>query len=332
LSVAALLAVAIVGYCMAPKGWVYTSLETNYGDVSWKHDFHALMKDYSCRSCHHNARPGQTDPAACTECHKSYNEKQPEDSENKASSAMQAYHNKCIGCHKAVKKGPMHCAECHTKSETQKKIAVADLTADHGPDTSLLYHIAAKYEPIEFNHKEHTENTDGCASCHHKETPVEATAACRSCHDVKESTKSPKKTSLLDAYHGQCIACHKEEDSGPTDCLDCHTERSEDGLKAPENGPEKAILWQLSDKYEKVVFNHSDHVDYSDSCKDCHHKGSAVEATASCRTCHNTAYSTPDGKKMGLIDAYHKQCMNCHIEQESGPLGCTDCHKEKAKK
>ena len=66
---------------------------------------------------------------------------------------------------------------------------------------------------VTFSHKLHAEAA-ACKDCHHMaESPVQK---CKSCHtaDAKLNSK--------DAYHKNCIDCHKEKAKGPTGCMDCH--------------------------------------------------------------------------------------------------------------
>lgn len=338
----ALLVVGVVGLSLRAEGETDSEFKTPYGKVVWSHELHARLKQFSCQVCHHPDRPGSTSPSPCGKCHKSFSisekatENEAEDSAKKGSPGMIANHAKCIGCHHAVHKGPVGCRECHAVSaEKFKKPAASDLNADDGPQISKLNHLVAKYEPVKFNHKDHVDYAEGCESCHHKQTEVEAVASCRSCHNTKETAKGSKKLGLKYAYHKQCIGCHEELESGPTACGDCHAELPE-GAKSDteltgEDGPALSKLHHLSQFYEAVRFTHSDHVEYADNCQVCHHAKSEVEEAPACRECHDTAYNKPKDKKLGLIDAYHVQCMNCHIEMESGPLTCTECHKEKKK-
>ena len=61
-----------------------------------------------------------------------------------------------------------------------------------------------------------------CGDCH-QETSEEAPLpeSCLECHDADEieDTEMVKKG---DAFHAQCIQCHKEVGGGPTECSQCH--------------------------------------------------------------------------------------------------------------
>jgi hypothetical protein len=294
--------------------------QTPYGAVAFDHDRHTGYGD--CFDCHHEAKEGG-EFGVCGDCHKHPGEK------SNGPSGMLAYHKNCIECHVAAQKGPAGCRECHAKPAAMAEPDVKKLTADDGPETSILDHLVDTYPPYEFNHKEHAEDfTDGCADCHHEVSDVEVVASCRACHNTKKESEDGIP-GLMDAYHKQCRDCHKEADSGPTKCQECHPKKRDKAKKfESSNVPGESNLNHLSAVYKPVAFTHEDHIDYTDSCEDCHHKGSEVEKYPACRECHNTPFKA-DGKKLGLVDAYHKQCIDCHIEQDSGPTACADCHEKK---
>lgn len=100
------------------------------GKALFDHKTHADVSGYGleCKDCHHHPEEpdeGQTAIRACGDCHQTLTkgEKWPksclechdpedlEDSENIKKS--DAFHSKCIGCHKEVEAGPEKCASCH---------------------------------------------------------------------------------------------------------------------------------------------------------------------------------------------------------------------------
>jgi hypothetical protein len=107
-------------------------------------------------------------------------------------------------------------------------------------------------------------------------------------------------------------------------------------LAYPTNTPETIQLDSLSNVYGPVEFSHRYHAEMAGDCASCHHH-SAKYSTPACGECHESisvyhydaAKRAPD---LGLKGAYHVQCMGCHKEMGSGPLGCTDCHEKEAKK
>ncbi len=97
-------------------------------------------------------------------------------------------------------------------------------------DVYKLHWEGAKLPPTEFNHKNHAENYKiDCKKCHHTDAnPAEKATKCTTCHDpageIADEKGGGKKA--MDAFHGQCIECHKKENeagkAAPTKCNDCH--------------------------------------------------------------------------------------------------------------
>ena len=128
----AVILIAIGAVCMAvrPDEQPDQTISTPYGDVKWNHDLHARLKEFNCQVCHHEARPGTTNPDSCTDCHKRLGKPEKAllthhelkkgqtqlQAAKDASPAMIAFHAKCIGCHKAVDKGPVGCRECQRRA------------------------------------------------------------------------------------------------------------------------------------------------------------------------------------------------------------------------
>ena len=94
-----------------------------------------------------------------------------------------------------------------------------------------------------FQHKLHTESSGYGISCydchHHPESDESALLACGKCHgkgdEMDEATmktcmechdedevEGAEMTKSADAFHSQCIQCHKEFEKGPVECSECH--------------------------------------------------------------------------------------------------------------
>ena len=93
-----------------------------------------------------------------------------------------------------------------------------------------------------FDHKTHTDDSGygvSCSDCHHHpEEGEEALLACGACHTVLEKDATANQVCLecheaediedsetiiqSDAFHSQCIDCHKEGEAGPEECTACH--------------------------------------------------------------------------------------------------------------
>lgn len=83
-----------------------------------------------------------------------------------------------------------------------------------------------------------------------------------------------------------------------------------------------------------VEFNHLQHYEIID-CMECHHdyvNGENVWDMYSgknyCSDCHTVQ---GDGEVMGLMQAFHEQCIGCHQEtlargQKTGFIMCGECH------
>lgn len=79
---------------------------------------------------------------------------------------------------------------------------------------------------VEFNHKLHSSKLD-CTRCHHDFDKFNNNRGgegqpCDSCHKAKGSRGMP---SLKDAFHRQCIGCHKAMKKGPVMCGECHVRK-----------------------------------------------------------------------------------------------------------
>jgi len=79
-------------------------------------------------------------------------------------------------------------------------------------------------------HNEMAELEDNCAICHHvyddngKQAEGESSedSPCAECHGLKKEGNVP---SLMNAYHKNCISCHKKEKKGPLACGECHVKQ-----------------------------------------------------------------------------------------------------------
>ena len=73
-----------------------------------------------------------------------------------------------------------------------------------------------------FDHKVHTSEDGygfGCADCHHTwEEDEGEPEACGECHDV-DGEDALKRS---DAFHQQCLGCHQDDGTAPTECSACH--------------------------------------------------------------------------------------------------------------
>ncbi len=124
---------------------------------------------------------------------------------------------------------------------------------------------------------------------------------------------------------------HADPIEGEADCR-CPCPCPEASVSEPsadsEKCPETVVLKQLVEVYEEVDFSHAEHAEMADEgCATCHHK-SPTGVYKKCGACHGRGLFEAD--KLNIINlkaAYHRQCIECHVEWESGPTGCTECHE-----
>ena len=79
----------------------------------------------------------------------------------------------------------------------------------------------------------------------------------------------------------------------------------------------------------KILFDHKAHIDYGDSCTNCHHNLEEGETNPeSCGVCHES--ESQDEDVPGRGDAFHAQCIGCHKDSGAGPGSgdkeCGLCH------
>ncbi len=192
------------------------------------------------------------------------------------------------------------------------------------PETAMIGSLAKTYQAVTFSHGMHALMADECGTCHHH-SAADQTPPCGECHGVRKSIAS-----LKDAYHGQCMSCHREMEMGPTGCNECHARKvakKSPARTTPATRPEVSVLKTLERMYGPVTFSHGMHTSVTDDCAACHHHSDPGQ-TPACKECHGAPFDPKNLNMPGLKGAYHLQCMGCHKEI-GGPRGCTECHAKK---
>ncbi len=128
-----------------------------------------------------------------------------------------------------------------------------------------------------------------------------------------------------------CFDCHQCDHPTATDpCLkSCPSgQASNEGqLGSEDMGPEIVMIAGLTDLYQPVEFTHRLHAEMSltdQGCSQCHHNTTG-STMLPCRYCHAVAPDQVNLNQPGLKGAYHRQCLDCHIEW-SHSQGCETCH------
>jgi len=120
--------------------------------------------------------------------------------------------------------GDKACCPCPEDSDQEHK-AVSSRDMERMPETVVLDMKGDIYGPVEFTHLDHTDYAEqGCTQCHHQQAPSEPLKPCGACHERK-TFREPDKLNvpgLQGAYHRQCVGCHVDYGSGPTECAECH--------------------------------------------------------------------------------------------------------------
>ncbi|MCX7858071.1 MAG: cytochrome c family protein [Deltaproteobacteria bacterium] len=92
-------------------------------------------------------------------------------------------------------------------------------------DVITLKMEGGKLAPVNFPHALHADKQKiECAKCHHKEPDPTQPEQCIKCHPITGAKEGVPV--FKDAYHKQCIDCHKEVvakgNKAPTKCTECH--------------------------------------------------------------------------------------------------------------
>ena len=114
--------------------------------------------------------------------------------------------------------------------------------SDNAPEEPIRMMYQTSAGKVLFQHKIHTVPAGYGASCydchHHPEDDEEAVRSCGDCHGMEEGLAEVMATCTechdeeeiedtemvkrSDAFHSQCIDCHKEFEKGPVACSECH--------------------------------------------------------------------------------------------------------------
>jgi len=92
------------------------------------------------------------------------------------------------------------------------------------PDQPVRLMFKCVAGKVLFDHKTHTSESGygiSCNDCHHNLEEGEIKPqACGECHESESQDEDMPNRS--DAFHSQCIDCHKEGGAGPEKCASCH--------------------------------------------------------------------------------------------------------------
>ncbi len=91
------------------------------------------------------------------------------------------------------------------------------------------------------------------------------------------------------------------------------------------------LINKTDDQYGPVRFMHAKHAQLIDNCFECHHhrpEDLKTPEIVRCSACHQQSFVVDLPGRIGLKAAYHRKCIQCHKEENKGPVTCTGCHAE----
>jgi hypothetical protein len=350
-----LLALGGMGAFMRPGIEPDRVLASRFGDVKWNHEQHARMQEIaSCQVCHHQEAPGVTRSRPCKTCHKPVSNADavvlaawfrkeylaPAPADAKAPPPpMTAFHGRCIGCHSAMKQGPVVCRDCHAQSfhgprsvtrwDHRAHARYLDMGAGPGRfDACFRCHhqdkhakSEADFRPCGACHKpaltmgldrktgqafhENLRHED-CADCHVETHPAEGLRTCKECHTRWAVDTKKQRPPIEQSIHAACMACHNTENPEltgqmPARCDDCHE-------------PDQSVVADVG--VGILMWDHDRHAKYGDEilCDTCHHTDDPDSPHMACRRCHGAGvFENPS-----LADALRKRCTGCHQKKGNG--------------
>lgn len=236
-----LAAVAVFGY-LSPKQTQAEPMrilfDNSGGKVIFDHKTHAENYGIECQTCHHESETARPDPMACGDCHgvavtdefrkehvASYSDEACVTCHHVEFTGVDWSHEEhtgyddCTACHHGpdIEPEPMACSNCHEAQGDESMPGLRD----------------SVHRRCQTCHADmFEEKMDGCDSCHTSASQREALkngtldkafTACASCHyEEKVDELIPNR---MGAFHGQCMGCHEEVQSGPfekSQCNQCH--------------------------------------------------------------------------------------------------------------
>ncbi len=301
----------------------YQKLEM--GKPIFAHDQHtealaAMGKD--CSACHLSAKDGKMSLKFMR-------------LEDKSAKELQSlYHEKCMGCHTAIKKsgtksGPQdgECKSCH---DLAGKYVSTFVRQGYGA-ASHAAHVASKLVPPPAG------EARNCATCHHNVKTPGKEDSCRVCHLEAHGVKPDYPT----VGHTFCVDCHnkvvKQAPKAPVNCAGCHSaeavakqQSTKDVPRLMRGQPDQTVMFPVTAigdgkaAMAPVVFDHKVHEGKVAGCRTCHHL-----RIGTCGSCH-TAEGSAAGGYVSLEASMHKEdsarsCVGCHQKQLQ-KAECAGCH------
>jgi hypothetical protein len=226
----------------------------------------------------------------------------------------------CRECHH---RSMAACADCHTVGlpEKPEDISLEQAMHTRQSDFSCIGCHASR------------QKEKACAGCHASMYMARSAAggtdetSCRNCHTLLSGANTPQSQAEMKAFFQNATMAKERFDE--------------------KEVPEKVIIDALTDQYKEAVMPHRKIIDALNNgidgnkmasffhqnkfttCKGCHHEVPETLHPPKCSHCHFSKTVKSENDRLGLVAAYHNQCMGCHKAMAIEMNGCVDCHKEK---
>ena len=217
------------------------------GGVQLEQAMHLASSNRSCVGCHNQTK---TD-AKCAGCHDLLRaRKNPAKAECKKChmdeaklklpaepGQMPAYWNmkpeeKSAAAAVLLKDRPEK-ADIFTTEDIPEKVTIKyasnEFEASEMPHRKIVLRLMENIKDSKMSGVFHADPGTVCQACHHHSEPgAKKPPKCVNCHGKPFDEKQPDRPGLKDAYHGQCMSCHKAmalKKPVNTDCVGCHKEK-----------------------------------------------------------------------------------------------------------
>ena len=163
--------------------------------------------------------------------------------------------------------------------------------------------------PVLFNHEKHSDQAEGCESCHHHLYSAEVYAECVECHDDDMIADDFTHAELREVEDHECGYCHEiHNEREPQSCRQCHTPTPHEPVI--ENTCINCHDFERGDEdWDEANIPHEEMLElHENDCSNCH-------------------------QVQTISSAYHSQCVNCHDYESAKIFGkvaaewdCQSCH------
>ncbi len=236
--------------------------------------------------------------------------------------AHESYNATCRSCHHASLSA---CVQCHT--------ILGSKEGDYVKLEQAMHRLKAGQSCMGCHERKQADKA--CAGCHtsFEKKRQQDPLACQNCHQAEISSSEMSSNNALLAAKAleardASAVIFDDEFIPETVKIDSLSEKYEP-VKLPHRKIVNALFNNIKDNKLANYFHH----DKGTLCQGCHHNSPATKNPPKCGSCHGRPFNEKDPFKPGLMAAYHRQCMECHLEmgiQKPVATNCTACHREKS--